>query len=133
MTAATAPSVANVILGLVPTNPFQALIEGNMLQIIVVALFLGLGITLVGKSAQVVLDFFAAFAEVMYKITGVIMELAPYGVFALIAPVVASYGLGVVLPLFKVILAVYLAHPPLGSRLQPPRQRIGQDKPNNSS
>ena len=41
-----------------------------MLQIIVVALFLGLGITLVGKSAQVVLDFFAAFAEVMYKITG---------------------------------------------------------------
>jgi Na+/H+-dicarboxylate symporter len=84
------------------------MIEGNMLQIIVVALFLGLGITMVGKQAQLVFDFFNAFAEVMYKLTGVIMELAPYGVFALIAPVVASYGLGVVLPLFKVILAVYL-------------------------
>ncbi|NMB16115.1 MAG: dicarboxylate/amino acid:cation symporter [Firmicutes bacterium] len=108
VTAREAPSVASVILGLVPTNPFQAMIEGNMLQIIVLALFLGLGITMVGKTAQVVLDFFTAFAEVMYRLTGVIMELAPYGVFALIAPVVASYGPGVVLPLFKVILAVYL-------------------------
>ncbi len=106
--AKAAPSIMQVIIGVVPTNPFQAMLQGNMLQIIVFALFVGIGITMVGERAKPVADFFDGFAEVTYKIVGFIMELAPYGVFALILPVVAANGPKVLIPLAKVIFAVYL-------------------------
>ena len=48
-------------------------------------------------------------AEIMYKLTSIIMEFAPYGVFALIAVVIGQYGVEFLLPLFKVIMTVYLA------------------------
>lgn len=104
-----APALVDVLLGVVPTNPIKALVDGNMLQIIVFAIFIGIGITFVGEKAKAVQNFFEGFADVMYKITGFIMNLAPYGVFALITPVVAANGPSVLLPLFKVIVAVYLA------------------------
>lgn len=103
-----APSLSKVLLDIVPDNPLGALVNANMLQIIFFAIFIGIAITLVGKPAEPVKNFFDGFAEVMYKITGIVMEFAPYGVFGLIAPVVASYGLDVIAPLIMVILAVYL-------------------------
>ncbi|MGI6684308.1 MAG: dicarboxylate/amino acid:cation symporter [Bacillota bacterium] len=103
-----APSIVNVILEIFPDNPLQALVSGNMLQLIVFALFIGIAITLVGKRAEPVRVIFEGFAEVMYKITGIIMETAPYGVFGLIAPVVAAHGLDVLLPLLMIIIVVYL-------------------------
>lgn len=103
-----APSIATVLLEVIPDNPLQALVGGNMLQIIVFALFIGIGITVVGKRAEPVRLFFDGFAEVMYKITGMVMETAPYGVFGLMAPVVAAHGLDVLAPLFMIILVVYL-------------------------
>lgn len=77
-----------------------------MLQIIFFALFLGIGITAIGEKAQPVYSFFEGFSEVMYKITGMVMLFAPIGVFGLVAPIVGTYGLDVLLPLAKVILAV---------------------------
>jgi len=103
-----APSLINVLLEIVPDNPLGALVNGSMLQIIVFALFIGISITIVGKRADTVKNFFDGFAEVMYKITAIVMEFAPYGVFGLIAPVVAAHGLDVLAPLAMVILAVYL-------------------------
>jgi Na+/H+-dicarboxylate symporter len=103
-----APSLVTVLLEIIPDNPLGALINGSMLQIIVFALFIGISITLVGKRADPVQAFFDGFAEVMYKITGIVMEFAPYGVFGLIAPVVAAHGLDVLAPLAMVIFAVYL-------------------------
>jgi len=103
-----APGIADVLLSMIPTNPIKALNDGNMLQIIVFALFIGVSITLVGPKAKPVQDFFEAFAEVMYKITNIVMAYAPIGVFALIVPVVTAYGPSVLLPLFKVIIAVYV-------------------------
>lgn len=103
-----APNLVEVVLNIIPTNPLQALVSGNMLQIIFFAIFVGISITLIGKKAEPVKNFFDGFAEVMYKITGIVMETAPYGVFGLIAPVVASYGLDVLAPLAMVIFAVYL-------------------------
>jgi len=103
-----APSLINVLLEIVPDNPLGALVNGSMLQIIVFALFIGISITIVGKRADTVKNFFDGFAEVMYKITGIVMEFAPYGVFGLIAPVVAAHGLDVLAPLAMVIIAVYL-------------------------
>ncbi|MFZ5634568.1 MAG: dicarboxylate/amino acid:cation symporter [Bacillota bacterium] len=104
-----APALSSVLLGIVPTNPFEAMVSGNMLQIIVFGLFVGIGITAIGTKGAVVKAFFDGFAELMFKITGWIMEFAPYGVFALITPVVAANGPGVLFPLAKVILAVYIA------------------------
>ena len=101
--------VIETLLAVIPTNPFNALAEGNVLQIIFFAIFLGFGLTIVGKKAQPVQDFFDAFAEVMFKITGAVMKVAPIGVFGLIAPVVGEYGLSVLMPLLKVILAVAIA------------------------
>lgn len=102
-------SPITTLLNIVPDNPFTSLANGSILQIIFFALFLGLAITLVGEKAQPVYKFFEGFAEIMYKITGIVMKVAPIGVLGLLAPVVGQYGPGVLLPLLKVILAVYIA------------------------
>ena len=75
------------------------------MQIIFFALFIGLAITFVGE-ARPVYTFFEGFAEVMYKITGIVMKVAPIGILGLFAPVIGEYGLSVLLPLVKIILAV---------------------------
>lgn len=106
--AKKAPSIIETLLNIVPTNPVASMSGGNMLQIIVFALFLGIAITLVGQKGKPALDFFESFAEVMYRITGMVMAFAPYGVFGLVAPIVGKYGADVLLPLIKVILVVYI-------------------------
>lgn len=103
-----APSIMSVLVNIVPTNPIQAMGSGDMLQIITFALFVGVGITMVGDRAKPVNDFFDGLAEVTYKIVNAIMLVAPYGVFALILPVVAENGPKVLIPLAKVIGAVYI-------------------------
>ncbi len=107
--AVKAPSIIETLLNMIPSNPLKGLVDGNILQVIAFALFLGIGCTALPeeKSAPFV-KFFDSLAEIMYKITAFIMSLAPYGVFALIVPVVSQYGLDVLMPLSKVILAVYL-------------------------
>jgi Na+/H+-dicarboxylate symporter len=107
--AQEAPSIIVTLLNMVPSNPLQGLVEGNMLQIIIFALFLGIGATTLpeGKGKPFI-SFFESLAETMYNITSFIMELAPYGIFGLIVPVVATNGISVLLPLIKVIMAVYI-------------------------
>lgn len=97
------------ILNIIPENPFDALASGSILQVIFFALFIGLAITFVGEKAQPVYRFFVGFAEIMYKITGLVMKVAPIGILGLLAPIIGQYGASVLLPLLKVILAVYLA------------------------
>lgn len=102
-------SPITTLLHIVPDNPFTSLANGSILQIIFFALFIGVGITLVGEKAQPVFKFFEGFAEVMYKITAIVMKVAPIGILGLLAPVVGQYGPSVLLPLLKVIIAVYVA------------------------
>lgn len=101
--------VVETLLNIIPENPFEAFAEANILQIIFFAIFIGLAITLVGKKADPVLHFFDGFAEIMYRITGIVMMVAPIGVLGLIAPIVGEYGASVLLPLLKVIVAVGVA------------------------
>ncbi len=103
------PSVFDTFLNIIPTNPIQSLVEANILQIIFFAIFLGIGITLLGDKGKGLYNFFDELANVMYKITGIVMKVAPLGVLGLIAPVVGNYGLAVLLPLLKLILAVAIA------------------------
>lgn len=106
--ASKIPSVIDTLLNIIPTNPIKAAADGNMLQIIAFALILGSGIVVLGDKGKPVFDFFDSLAEISYKITGGIMAFAPYAVFALITPVVASNGPKVLLPLLSVIIIVYV-------------------------
>ena len=107
--AKAAPPISKVIIDIFPTNPLEAMVKANMLQIIVFSLFVGAGITVVGEKANALKHTIDGLAEVSYKIVGMIMAVAPIGVFGLITPVVASNGPSVLLPLLKVVIAVYLA------------------------
>lgn len=102
------PKIADTLLGIIPTNPVKALVDGNMLQIIVFAIMLGGSIMAIGEKGESLERGINSLAEAMYKMTAAIMQFAPYGVFALITPVVAENGPSVLLPLFKVIFVVYL-------------------------
>lgn len=105
---AESEGVIQTLLNIIPTNPIESLSTGSMLQIIFFAVFLGIGITLVGKKAQPVQSFFDGLAEVMYKLTSIIMKLVPFGVFGLLAPVVGNYGISVLMPLINIILVMAL-------------------------
>lgn len=107
--AKQAPSLVQILVGLVPTNPVAAFAEGNILQIIVFAIALGVSMNLIGEKAAPAVKLFDSLAEVFYKLTDLVMRCAPIGVFALIAGVVASHGIEVLLPLAGVIGVIYLA------------------------
>lgn len=101
--------VVQTFLNIIPENPFLALAEGNVLQIIFFAIFLGLAITFIGKKAEPVYHFFDSLAEIMMKITGIVMRFAPIGILGLVAPIVGQYGPQVLLPLLKIILTFAIA------------------------
>lgn len=107
--AKQAPSLVSILVGLVPSNPVSAFAEGNVLQIIVFAIALGVSMNLIGEKAAPAVKLFNSLAEVFYKLTDLIMRLAPYGVFALIAGVVGTHGVEVLVPLAGVIGVIYLA------------------------
>lgn len=112
-TTREAPPLSQVITDLVPTNPIQALAEGNMLQIIVFALLLGLAIILAGTRGQKVLDIFTSLNEVIMQMVVIVMKLAPLGVFCLIAMTFATQGLEAIWPLagyFFSVLGALLVH-----------------------
>jgi Na+/H+-dicarboxylate symporter len=89
-------SFIDALLNLVPTNPFEALAGGNMLQIVFFALIVGVALSLIAaEKAQPVVRFFDGFTDVLIKIVDIVMRMAPYGVFALIAGVTADFGFGI--------------------------------------
>lgn len=99
-----APSIMQVFVAMVPTNPVASMAKADILPIIVFALFVGVGILQVGgKKSQLLIDWFDAAAEVSYKIINMVMQFAPIGVFCLLLPVVAENGPKVLLPLLSVI------------------------------
>ncbi len=106
--AKEAPPLVQTLLNMIPQNPVTALAEGNILQIIVFALGLGVALTLSGDKAQPAIRVFESLAEAMYKLTELVMKLAPYGVFGLMAWVSGKFGLEILLPLAKVIAAVFI-------------------------
>ncbi len=106
--AAQAPSFIDTMVGIIPSNPLNSVVQGQMLQIIVFALILGAGLLAVGEKGRPVFNVFNGLAEAMYAITAGIMRLAPIGVFGLITPVIANNGPGVLLPLSRAIFVVYL-------------------------
>ncbi|MDZ7783030.1 MAG: dicarboxylate/amino acid:cation symporter [Halioglobus sp.] len=108
-----APPLADVLVGIVPSNPVRAMAEGKMLQIIVFALLVGYAISHAGEPGQRIAAFFRDLEAVVMQMVEVLMRIAPYGVFALLAQLFADMGIGAIMDLaayFLTVLGVLLVH-----------------------
>ncbi|MDZ7261732.1 MAG: dicarboxylate/amino acid:cation symporter [candidate division KSB1 bacterium] len=107
--ATVKPDLVELLLRFIPTNPLKAMADGDMLGIIFFSLALGIALTyLPGSRAQPVLDFLNSLNEAIIQLIHLIMKLAPYGVFALIAAVTGRFGYTILLTLMKYSLVVVL-------------------------
>ncbi|WP_268801649.1 dicarboxylate/amino acid:cation symporter [Piscirickettsia litoralis] len=75
----------NFISQLIPANPLKAFVDGNILQVIVFAILLGIALKQAGEKAAPVVNFFQSFTHVVFRLAGIVISFAPYGVFALSA------------------------------------------------
>ena len=101
--------IADKLLNIIPTNPLAALVEGDVLAVIFFSILVGVAIMMVGERAKPLRDFFDAAAEVVMKITMWVMELAPYGVFALMVWIITEQGLSILSNMGMLAIALYLA------------------------
>lgn len=108
----TRPSLKEVVINIFPTNPVQAMAEGNMLQIIVFSILMGVAMSRCGEAGQKVQQFFQQFNEVIMKMVVILMHLAPYGVFCMLTKLFANLGYSAIADLvwyfFTVVLVLIL-------------------------
>lgn len=121
-------------LDAVAVNPFQAIATAQMLQIVVLSIVIGLGLTLIPKEkAQPAIAVCEGFAEAVLRLVQLLMHAAPYAVFALMAGIVGSFGLDVFVALMKFCLVVvgglalilFVLYPTLTTLLTPRNNRVG--------
>jgi Na+/H+-dicarboxylate symporter len=104
-----APKIADLLVGIVPKNPIAAFAEGNVIQVIFFAILFGVSLNALGDFGKPVANFFDVLAHLMFRMAGIVMNLAPIGVFALMAWATGSFGLGVLLPVLKFLLCYTVA------------------------
>jgi len=102
-------SILDTVKSLIPSNPVKAFAEGNMLQIIFFAIFVGILLAKRGERSAAVAQFFSQFNDLMMDMTMAVMKAAPIGVFCLIAKTFAGIGFDAFLPMLKYMAAVFLA------------------------
>ncbi|WP_040439570.1 dicarboxylate/amino acid:cation symporter [Algicola sagamiensis] len=111
--AKEAPSLVQTIIDMFPTNPVKAMAEGKMLQVIVFSILFGLAIALSGERGQRIANIFEDLNEVIIKLVRILMYLAPYGVFALVARVFSTVGLDAIAGIMKyffLVIGVLFVH-----------------------
>jgi proton glutamate symport protein len=99
---------AETIVHIVPKNIFESMAQGDLLPIIFFSVLFGLGIAAIGEKGKPVLGFFEGVLEAMFWVTNQVMKFAPFGVFALIGVTVSKFGIATLIPLGKLVLAVYV-------------------------
>lgn len=104
-----ATSIKDTFLNIIPTNPIQALAEGNMLAIIFFALFVGILLAGRGEKADTLANVFSQGNDLMMDMTMAVMKVAPIGVFCLIAKTFGSLGYEAFAPMLKYMIAVLIA------------------------
>ena len=101
------PSIIEILVSIVPTNPVAAFIEGNMLQIIFMALLFGVVLTLIKEEkSKLIINFLDGLNDILIQVVHIVMKLAPYGVLALSAAVIGQYGMDILITLLKYSLVV---------------------------
>ncbi|TCO74650.1 dicarboxylate/amino acid:cation symporter [Chromatocurvus halotolerans] len=111
--ATSPPPLKEVLINIFPSNPVQAMAEGEMLQIIVFALLFGYAISHAGEAGRRIASFFTDVEKVVMRMVAILMSLAPYGVFALLAKLFAEMGVSAIMDLgvyFLTVLGVLLFH-----------------------
>lgn len=102
-------NILDFLVNIVPANPFKAISNGEMLQIIFFAIFFGIGLTLLKDNvSQPVVSLLDAISEVFIKLVKIVLYLAPIGVFALIASAISDFGISIVSTLFWYMATVTL-------------------------
>jgi Na+/H+-dicarboxylate symporter len=107
------PKIIDVLSNIFPSNPIESMARGEMLQIIVFALMIGIGITLSGEHGKRTLQIFNDLNEIIMKLVMLLIEIAPYGVFCLLVKVFATQGFSAIAPMTKyffTVLAVLFIH-----------------------
>ena len=102
-------SLVDTILNIIPTNPIASLANGEMLQIIVFALIVGIILAKLKDKAQLVSNFFQQGNDIMMEMTMMIMKIAPIGVFCLVGRTFSELGFSAMVPMFKYMITVVLA------------------------
>ena len=100
-------SLVEMIIAMVPDNPLAAMAEGQILQLIVFALLFGVALLVSGEEGKPIARVVEAGASVMLRLTMIVMELTPFGVFALMAWVAGTFGWEALLPLAKIVALNY--------------------------
>jgi len=101
-------ALGDFFLSLIPSNPFKAFSDGNVLQVIIFSIFLGVSMIFTGEKSKPLVNLLESVSQTMHKMTHFVMLLAPYGVFALIASTVGTIGLKIFLPLLKFLACNYI-------------------------
>ena len=109
--AVTTPhtSVGEMVMNIFPTSIFQAMSEGNLLQIVVFSIFFSIAICAVGEKSKPVMDILKSVSQIMFKFTEYVMYFAPLGIFGAISSTVGANGLSILKNYAKVIFSLYTA------------------------
>ena len=113
--APEAPPLTDVLINIIPSNPIAAYAEGNMLQIIFFTILFGICILMVGERGKSIVDGAEKLNDIMMQLVTVVMHIAPYGVFALMAKTFALQGFALIVPMLSyfmtvvVVLALHLS------------------------
>ncbi|RCU50499.1 dicarboxylate/amino acid:cation symporter [Corallincola luteus] len=105
--AKAAPTLSEVFINLFPSNPIKSMAEGNMLQIIVFALLFGISMAIAGPAGQRLANVFEDLNAVIMKLVSILMNLAPYGVYALMAKLFIVQDFSTIANLMKYFLVVF--------------------------
>lgn len=109
VTIKEATPLVEVILDMIPSNPIASMANGTMLQIIVFAILIGVGLSALGEKTKMITNLFKQLNDLIMKIVDYVMLIAPYGVFSLIARTFATQGLDAMLPLMKYMALVLIS------------------------
>ena len=109
--AVTTPqtSISEMVFNIFPTSVVQSMAEGNLLQIVVFAIFFAIAICAVGQKAKPVMDLLQSLSQIMFKFTEYVMYFAPLGIFGAIASTVGMNGLSILKNYAKIIFSLYTA------------------------
>jgi Na+/H+-dicarboxylate symporter len=104
--AKEAPPLKQTLINIFPSNPVESMANGATLQIIVFALLFGFAVTKAGEQGQRIISFFNDLNAVIMKMVMILMLIAPFGIFCLLAKLFADVGIGMIMSLGKYFLTV---------------------------
>jgi Na+/H+-dicarboxylate symporter len=102
-------SISEILIGVIPANPVEAMVKGNTIQIVVFAFFMGFALILIGDKARAAKEVIISFTHIVFKMIEIIIKFTPYGVFCIMAWVVGQYGFDVILSLGRFFITVVAA------------------------